>query len=331
MVTGPDLLAGTGVLADLVLGQRRALEQLVPPLAGGHRVGDEDQRGRAGLGHRGRADDRLAGAARQDHDAGAAVPEAVDGLLLVRPHVPAVLAQRDRVRLAVDVAGQVLGRPAQLQQHLLEVAALRRVHHHGVVVDAGADEGADLLRPDDLLEHRAVGGDQHQPVHRVLLQPQPAVAGHRVGDVDQQGVRHGVPRVAEQHVDDLLGVVPGGARVPQPERGQPVGVHVLRRPLQLGERRDRAAAVAGLLVVDLEQEGLVGLHDQGAVGHRSIVRHGYDVRRPPRQPVIMKGWVRTYVGRLHDHGMTGSGRGARGYPGARCPPLHRRPATGPSS
>ena len=43
----PDLLAGTGVLADLVLGQRGALEQLVAPLPGGDGVGDEDQRGRA--------------------------------------------------------------------------------------------------------------------------------------------------------------------------------------------------------------------------------------------------------------------------------------------
>ena len=108
--------------------------------------------------------------------------------------------------------------------------------------------------------------DQHQPVHRVLLQPQPAVARHRLGDVDEQRVRDGVAAVLQQRVDDLLGVVAGGARVPQPERREPVGVDVLRRPLELGERRDRLAAVGGLLVVDLEQQRLVALDDQGSVG-----------------------------------------------------------------
>ena len=109
---------------------------------------------------------------------------------------------------------------------------------------------------------------------RVLLQPQPAVARHRLGHVDQQRVRHGVAAVLQQRVDDLLGVVAGGPGVPQPERGQPVGVDVLGRPLELGERRDRLAAVGGALVVDLEQQRLVGLDDEGSVvihGHRSAV------------------------------------------------------------
>ena len=196
------------------------------------------------------------------------MPEALDRLALVGAHLPAVLHQVDRVRLAVDVAGEVLGRPAELEQHLLEVAALGRVHRRRCRASTRSPtSGATFLRPHDLLEHRPVGGDQHQAVHRVLLQPQPAVAGHRVGDVDEQRVRHGVAAVLQQDVDDLLGVVPGGAGVPQPQRGEPVGVHVLRRALQLGERRDRAAAVPGQLVVDLEQEGLVGLDDQRAVGH----------------------------------------------------------------
>jgi hypothetical protein len=40
-------------------------------------------------------------------------------------------------------------------------------------------------------------------------------------------VRDGVAAELQQDVDDLLGVVPGGARVPQTERRQPVGVDVL--------------------------------------------------------------------------------------------------------
>ena len=146
------------------------------------------------------------------------------------------------------------------------------MHDDGVVVDPVAEHPGDLLGAQHLLEHRAVVGDQHQPVDRVLLQPQPAVAGHRLGDVDEQRVRYGVPAVLEQRVDDLLGVVAGGAGVPEAERRQPVGVHVLGRALELGERRDRLAAVRGALVVDLEQQRLVGLDDQGAVIHRASLR-----------------------------------------------------------
>ncbi len=108
-----------------------------------------------------------------------------------------------------------------------------------------AEQRLDLLGAQHLLQHRPVGADQHEPVHGVLLQPQPAVARHRLGDVDQQRVRHRVAAVGQQRVDHLLGVVPGGPRVPQAERGEPVGVHVLGCALQLGERRDRPAALAG--------------------------------------------------------------------------------------
>ena len=96
---------------------------------------------------------------------------------------------------------------------------------------------------------------------------QPAEPRHRLGDVDEQRVRDGVAAVAQQDVDDLLGVVAGGAGVPEPERGEAIGVDVLRRALELGERRDRAAARVGVGVVDLEQQRLVALDDERA-------RHG---------------------------------------------------------
>ena len=83
---GPDLLDRAAVLADLLGREGGPPDQLVLPLPGADRVGDEDQRGRLGLGHRGRADQGLAGAARQHHDAGAAVPERLDRLALVGPH-----------------------------------------------------------------------------------------------------------------------------------------------------------------------------------------------------------------------------------------------------
>ena len=171
------------------------------------------------------------------------------------------------MRLAVDVAGEVLGGPADLEQHLLDAAALAGVHDDGVVVDAGAEHRGDLLVAQHLLEHRAVEADQDQAVHRALDQLQPAVAGHRVDDVDEQRLRHRVAGEGHQRVDHLLGVVPGGAGVPQRQRGDPVGVDVFGGAFQFGERRDGRPRLTRLLMVDLEQHGLVGLHDQRAVGH----------------------------------------------------------------
>ena len=85
---------------------------------------------------------RLARAAREHDHAGAAVPEGVGRLTLVGAQLPAGLVELDGVRLAVDVAGEVLGRPAQLEQRLLEVPALGGVHLHGVVVEPGARASA---------------------------------------------------------------------------------------------------------------------------------------------------------------------------------------------
>ena len=47
--------------------------------------------------------------------------------------------------LAIDIAGEVLGGPADLEQHLLDPPALAGVHDHGVIVDAGAQHRRDLL------------------------------------------------------------------------------------------------------------------------------------------------------------------------------------------
>ena len=102
-----------------------------------------------------------------------------------------------------------------------------------------------------------------RPVERVLLQPQPTEPVHRVGDVDQQRAGHRVAAVGEQGVDDLLGVVAGGPGVPQPQRSQSVGVDVLGGALQLGEGRDGHPARVGVRMIDLEQQGLVGLDHRG--------------------------------------------------------------------
>ena len=185
--------------------------------------------------------------------------------------------------LAVDVPGEVLRGPAELEQRLLEVAALAWVDDHRLVLEALTEHPGDLLGPDDLLENGPVDAAQHQPVRRALVQPEAAVASHRLRHVDEQRVRNGIATERQQHVDHLLRVVTGGARVPQPQRRQPVGVDVLRTALELRKRRDRLPARVRLLMVDLEQQSLVRLDNQGAIIHkRSILRtDGSPGRRRP--------------------------------------------------
>jgi hypothetical protein len=54
---------------------------------------------------------------------------------------------------AVDVAGAVLGGPARFEQRHLEPAPLARGEGHGVVADAGPQQGGDVLGPQHLFEH----------------------------------------------------------------------------------------------------------------------------------------------------------------------------------
>src|SRR5665648_714683 len=98
-------------------------------------------------------DQVLARPAGQHHDAGAAVPEAVNRLHLVGPQRPRGQVEVDRVRLAVDVAGQVLDRPAEAEQDLLETAPFTGVHRDVVGVDPCAQQPGCLPGPEHLGEH----------------------------------------------------------------------------------------------------------------------------------------------------------------------------------
>src|SRR5699024_9938243 len=130
----------------------------------------------------------------------------------------------------------------------------------------------DALGPHHLLEHGPVQSMQDQAVTGIREQLQTAVPVHRVGDIDQKRVRDGVAGGVDQRRDHRFGVVARGARVTQPKVGDPVGVHVLGCPLQLGERGDRGARGVRMRVRDLQQEGLVALDDERAVGHPSRLR-----------------------------------------------------------
>src|SRR5690606_29998560 len=59
---------------------------------------------------------------------------------------------------------------------------------------------------------------------------------------------------------------------PQGERRHAVGVDVLGRPFEFGERGDLLAAGVGQRVVDLQQQRLVGLDDERTVGQGETPR-----------------------------------------------------------
>ena len=266
-----DFLLLAGVFTDLVLGQRGAADQLVFPLPPGDGVGDQDERGGLRLGHRGGADERFARAAGQDHDAGTAGPEGLGGVVLVVAQGPAVFNEFDWVGLAVDVSGEVLCRPADLVQLLLEPAALGGRDCHGVVIDPCAQHPADLLVAGNLLQDCRLGRFQDQPVSRMLVDAHPAIPRHRLGDIDKQSLRNREARVVLQHVHDLLRIVAGGAGVPQRQRRDAVGVDVLRGPLQFGERGQGRAGLIGTRVIHLQEHRFVGLDDERACGHRQVL------------------------------------------------------------
>ena len=267
---GADFLARAGVLADLLLGQGGEADELLLPLTRRDRVGDQDERRRRTLGHGGCAHEGLSGPAGQDDHARASRPEALHRLALVGAQLEGVggVGQGDGVGLAVDVAGQVLGRPAQLDEHLLEVTALGGVDDDVGLPEPGPQQALGALGAHDLLQDRHVGGVQDQAVGGVGEQLEAAVAAHRLGDLGEQGVRHREARVGDEGVDDRLRVQARGARVPQGQRRDPVGVDVLGGALQLGEGGDGAAGLPGLGVGDLQEDGLVGLDDERAVGGR---------------------------------------------------------------
>ena len=111
-------------------------------------------------------------------------------------------------------------------------------------------------------QHGPVGAAQDEPVDGVDVEHEPAVAAHELGHVDEQGLGHRVAGPAQEGVDHLLGVVAGGAGVPQAEGGEPVGVDVLGRALELGEGGDVGPAGGAVGMVDVEQQGAVGLDDE---------------------------------------------------------------------
>ena len=286
-----DVFGAAAVFGDLVGFEGGFVEQLGDPLAYGGGGGRQDERGGARGGHGGDADDGFAGAAGQHNDAAAAHAfvatssgKGIDRVLLVRTQgkglVGALLrgvAQLQVQRSAAGVPGVVLGGVAGFDERLLDHATARGVEHEhggvGVVTQVqvvGQAFGTSQLVGEFLRVHLQpqVFGHAGLAVGENLLeQPQPAVALGLLAQLADDVARWGEAGVPLQGGDHVVGAVARGPGVPHRERGDAVGVHVLGAFDQLGEAQQVVAGVGVAGVVHLQQEGVVALNDQGAVGH----------------------------------------------------------------
>ncbi len=194
------------------------------------------------------------------------------------------------MRRARRVAGQVLGRPADLEQLLLDVPAGPRVDHERLRRGASDQQRLDALVARHLGQHRGVGRGQQQLAvtvfaDTVALDGQPAVAADRLADVDGHRRRHREARPALKRGEHVVGVVAGGARVPQSEPGDAVRVDVLGGTFELREDGEFVARRFGVRVCDFQQHSPVALHDERTVSHKGqSYSAGTHEDRAARQP-----------------------------------------------
>ncbi len=133
----PNVFGQPAVFRDLVLAQRRFVEQLANPLPHRGHAGSEDQRRGLESRHAGHADDRFSRAARKRDDSRAAARasggvKSSGGALLIeakpkRLPIQRPAAQSEAQGLAVRVTRQVFGGKADLHQRLLDFPAVHRL------------------------------------------------------------------------------------------------------------------------------------------------------------------------------------------------------------
>ena len=272
-----DLLPIARVLADLVGAEVGLVEDLVAPLAECGDVGGEDEGLCLHLAHRADANDGLAGAAGQRDDAraaalGAARVEGVYRLDLVgaKAERSAAAARGDQVYFegcSGLVAGEVFDGVADLDERMLHKAALGDLHLHAAVLDRAQQEGGDEpVHADFGEDDRVVGGDGE--VLAIGHEFQPTVARHVVVHVGEDVAGDLILGEGEQLSLHLLGLPAERGGVPERERGNPVGVDVLGRLHQLRKAAEGVARLFELRGVGLEQDGLVGLNDDGVFGSK---------------------------------------------------------------
>jgi len=232
-------------------------------------------------GHRGDADDRLAGPARKNDHARttANIATGMEGidrhpLIVAYPERAAgacLLAEGHLHRRAVGVSRKVFGRVSGRDERLLQEPAIAVIDPEGRLADPVVQILLERLLPRQLFEQGSVGRDQNE-VGVATLQPHTAVSTHQLLEVDRKIRRERKLAESRQRVDHLIGGEPGSGRVPQRQGGESIRVDMLGAFLQFREWSKRVAGLGVERVIDLQKDGSVPLDDE-RVG-RVIRLHG---------------------------------------------------------
>ena len=225
-----DVFAIARVLAHHRRVDVGLVAQLPHPLPGGRDRRGDDEGVRSAVHDRRQPDDRLAGSTRKHQrpvSSGRrpARPPRLHRLGLVSAQGG---GQVEAERLALCVAGLVGGGPADAEQRLLECAPIAETYGETVAVEAIAHQLRNHPVAHHLFEDGRVGGGERQSAAvEVTHDHQPAVATHLVVDLGEHRRRHRVLGEPGQRRRHLARAQPGRSRIPQAERGDPVGVDVL--------------------------------------------------------------------------------------------------------
>ncbi|KAF5029658.1 hypothetical protein DSECCO2_646300 [anaerobic digester metagenome] len=276
----PWILALAGVFTDLAAVKRGLVLNFLHPLVHRRHIGGHHQGTGAQPLHDVHAHHGLARTAGQYNGAEAAtgsqIPkQGIGGHLLIRSDGKRFAAegftpQGDRYIRSFDERHPVLDRVTDFDQLQFHLASCVRFQQEGVLI----------------LDHQQLG--QRLALHQLGLDPltvheQPIIAGVvafaqadfppsrcNVLDVEQDAFGNGKPRPGLEPVYNRIRIETRGGRIPQGNGGECIGVHVFRALDQLTKADQIGTAGLTVLVMDIQQQGLVTLYDQGGVLHHVL-------------------------------------------------------------
>ena len=241
------------VLADHRRIDLRLVDELGDPLPHGGDAGGEHERGGLQEIHAQHSDDGLARAAGQDDHprASALGPAGVEhgrrlGLIIAKPegrvrHL-AKIAQRQGQPRPLHIAGEVLDGIADLQQNLFDATAVARLDRKTRGAHSLVEQRSHEFVPPQLGHQGLVVRDEQQPV-LLANEPDAAIAGNRLGNIDPHVFGQRVLGQACEVVKDFLRRETGGRGVPKRERRKTIGVDVFRGFIELCETGQGVARV----------------------------------------------------------------------------------------
>ena len=186
--------------------------------------------------------------------------------------VAAPLAQPQWQFLPLVVTGQIVGRIADGDQRLLEQAAHPQTDAEHPLRQPLAQQRRHLAVASQQFRQRRVGDLQHQSQSRLIaFDHRQSVAPAQRLDLLGHALGHRIFGVLAQGGDHRPGIQTRCPGVPDAQRGNAVGMDVLRTLDQFGKGRDGVASRLGAGRMHFQQHGLIALHDQRIFGE--VIAH----------------------------------------------------------